>query len=71
MKKITTLFLLALLPLLASAYDAQVGGIYYNLIMKVKQAIVTSGDNKYTGSVTIPETITYNDVTYNVISIGK
>ena len=77
MKKI--LLLLALLPLMASAYDAQIDGIYYNLITKAKQAEVTclstdffggSNSNAYSGSVTIPSTITYNDVTYNVTKIG-
>ena len=71
MKKIMTLFLLALLPLIASAYDAEVDGIYYNLITKAKQAEVTSGNTKYTGNVTIPESFTYNGVTYSVTTIGK
>ena len=69
MKKLTTLLLLTLLPLMASAYDAQVDGIYYNLITEAKQAEVTSGDTKYTGNVTIPESFTYNGVTYSVTSI--
>ena len=77
MKKI--LLLLALLPLMANAYDVQIDGIYYNLITKAKQAEVTclstdffggSNSNAYSGSVTIPSTITYNDVTYNVTKIG-
>ena len=56
--------------LTASAYDAQIDGIYYNLVTKAKQAEVTYGDSEYTGSVTIPATVTYNDVTYSVTSIG-
>ena len=56
---------------MASAYDAQVDGVYYNLITKAKQAEVTSGDTKYTGNVTIPESFTYNGVTYSVTSIGN
>ena len=56
---------------MASAYDAQVDGVYYNLIAKEKQAEVTSGDTKYTGSVTIPESFTYNGVTYSVTRIGS
>ena len=68
MKKTITLVFLALLPLLASAYDAEVGGIYYYLYTGTKQATVTSG--YYTGSVNIPSSVTYNGVTYSVTSIG-
>ena len=68
MKKLSSLFLLALLPLMASAFDAKVDDIYYNLNADTKQAEVTSGN--YTGSVTIPETFTYDGVTYSVTSIG-
>ena len=52
MKKTLLLLLTVLLPIAASAYDAYVGGIYYNL--SGSQATVTSGTNKYTGSVSIP-----------------
>ncbi|MBR6036695.1 MAG: leucine-rich repeat domain-containing protein [Bacteroidaceae bacterium] len=34
------------------------------------EATVTSGDTNYTGSVTIPETVTENDVAYSVTEIG-
>ena len=54
--------------LMAIAYYAKVDGLYYNLIAEAKQAEVTSGE--YTGSVTIPESFTYNGVTYSVTSIG-
>ena len=70
-KKLSLLFVLMLSTLMASAYDAQVDGVYYNLIAEAKQAEVTSGDTKYTGSVTIPESFTYNGVTYSVTSIGN
>ncbi len=48
-----------------------VDGICYELNASTKEATVTSGDTKYTGSVTIPETITHQGVTYNVTSIGE
>ena len=51
MKKIYFLFLLVLLPLLASADPVEINGIYYNLITKAKQAEVTDNPDKYTGSV--------------------
>ena len=70
MKKLFLFTLLLALPLLASAYDCQVNGIYYNLIPKGNAAEVTSGDNKYTGDVVIPEKFTYEGVEYSVTTIG-
>ncbi len=58
-----------LLSLNANAYDVQIDGIYYNLLSDAKAA-VTSGDNKYTGDITIPSSFDYNGTTYNVTSIG-
>ena len=71
MKKLFLSTLLLALPLLASAYDCQVDGIYYNLVPKAAVAEVTSGDNKYTGDVVIPEKFTYEGVEYSVTSIGN
>ena len=71
MKKNILLFVFTLLSTLtANAYDAQIDGIYYNLNAETMQATVTSGNIKYTGSVTIPATVNYNGVTYNVTTIG-
>ena len=70
MKKILLLFL-ALLPLMASAYDAQLDGIYYNLDKNLKQATVTSGNKKYTGKVSIPATVKIYGTTYSVTAIGE
>ena len=67
MRKLTTLFLLAILPMMASAYNAQIDGIYYNF--SGANATVTSGDIQYTGSVTIPATVMYEMAIYNVTSI--
>lgn len=72
MKRKLLLILLALLPKVASAYDAYIGSIYYNL--SGEEAEVTyknTSYNSYTGSVIIPETITYNGKTYTVTSIGN
>ena len=72
MKQRTLLFILVLLSALtASAYDAVIDGIYYNLDTSTRKATVTYGDAEYKGSVTIPETVTYNGVTYSVTSIGN
>lgn len=77
MKKLSFLFLLTLLPLMASAYDAQINGIYYNFDTGTKQATVTSksadylqNQDAYAGSVIIPENVTYNGVIYSVMAIG-
>ena len=69
MKK-SLLFLFAgLLPLLASAQTkVEIDGIWYNLISKNNAAEVTSGGN-YSGSITIPATVTYEGVDYSVTSI--
>lgn len=59
-----------LLPIVASAYDAEINGVFYEFDTNTREATVTFGDTKCTGSVTIPETVTYNDLTYSVTSIG-
>ena len=62
--------LIALFSFNANAYDVKIDGIYYNLDKEAKTAQVTSGDSKYTGEVTIPESIIHEGVTYPVTSIG-
>ena len=57
---------------LAYAYGCKVDGIYYDLNTTDKTASVTSsGSNSYKGTIIIPETITHNNITYSVTSIGK
>ena len=70
---IATLILSVCFPLtaLAYAYDVVVDGIYYNLVAQEKTAEVTSGYYRYTGEITIPETITVGEEVYNVTSIGE
>ena len=56
----------------ASAYDFEVDGIYYNILSEEEKTVeVTSGENNYTGAVTIPESIIYNNTNYNVTSIEE
>ena len=73
--KTVLLFLAALLlPAAASAYDACINGIYYNIVKKAKQATVTYGESTngtYSGNVNIPATVEYDGVTCNVITIDK
>ena len=86
MKKNILLFVLTLLSTLTTSAQTLIGGIYYNLNDKTKQAEVTSYDKKFLDSVivantaaygkgayslTIPDTIKHDGVNYIVTSIGK
>ena len=56
----------------ANAYDFEVDGIYYKIISATDLTVeVTSGDNKYTGEVIIPETVIYKSKALKVTSIGS
>lgn len=73
MKKNIIIFVMCLMTLTSWAYDAKVDGIFYNLDKENKTASVTfetTNYNSYSGSVTIPETITYDGVKYSVTGIG-
>ena len=70
MKKFYLLFLMAFLPMMASAGAVEINGIYYNLVSKVKTAEVTQNPNGYSGKVTIPKTVKYGGKEYSVTSIG-
>ena len=61
----------------ASAHDFEVDGIYYNITDSEKLTVEVTyrgsdlnSNNAYTGSVVIPETVTYKSKTYSVTSIG-
>ena len=57
---------------IATAYDFEVGGIYYNITNSTDKTVeVTEGSSYYTGSVVIPESIEYDGITYNVTCIGS
>ena len=74
--KLLTLFRSALLltvilstAFTSQAFDFEVDGIYYGREDNTT-VYVTFGTYTYSGSVTIPEQVTYDDITYNVTSIG-
>ncbi|MGM9837101.1 MAG: leucine-rich repeat protein [Paludibacteraceae bacterium] len=82
MKKFYLLGLIVLLCLVsrpAFAYDFKVGDLYYNIISDTEPCMVEvtyqeqESENNYAGLTTleIPETVTYNDKTYYVVSIGE
>lgn len=69
--------LIAAVPLWA--HDFEVDGIYYNYISETEKTVSVThyGDivevdyaHSYYGTVIIPESVTYNKVTYSVTSIG-
>ena len=67
--KFSLLLLAFLLPATALAHDFEVDGIYYNI--NGNEASVSKSPNyNYSGSVTIPTTVTYSGVTYSVTAIG-
>ena len=77
MKKYFTLILLALLPIVVNAYDAYIGGIWYNF--SGNEAEVADGHlggdgvdhaYAYADEVDIPATVRYEGVTYSVTRIG-
>ena len=65
-----------LLPLTASADAVEIDGVYYNLIGKAKSAEVTQNPNmdektgRYSGDITLPSKVTYENVEYDVSAIG-
>ena len=68
-----------LLSTSAFAHDFEVEGIYYNYLDKTAKTVAVtykgssynSYSNEYTGSVTIPSSVTYSGTTYSVTSIGS
>lgn len=75
--KLLTITLL-LCSISASAHDFEVDGIYYNITssedltveVMYKGSSYNSYHNEYAGAVVIPESVTHNDNTYSVTSIG-
>ena len=52
-----------------NAFDFTAGGLYYNIMSITGTAQLTSGDTPYSGTVTIPATVTNGDRTYRVTAI--
>ena len=69
--------LLLLCTTVVTAHNFEVGGIYYNILSKTDKTVEVTCkgssyshySNEYSGSVVIPETVTYNETIYTVISI--
>ncbi len=80
MKKLfLTLFALVMAIPSLWAYDFMVDGIYYHVTDATNKTVAVTyrGDsynsysNEYSGSVTIPSSVTYNGTTYSVTEIGE
>lgn len=68
-KKLFVLAILLVCSFSASAYDFMVDSICYNIIGD-NEVEVTSGDDKYSGNITIPATVDNEGITYHVTRIG-
>ena len=69
LKQFLLISVLLLAGLGAKAYDFEAGGIYYNKTSD-STVEVTRGNNEYSGSVTVPSSVKYNNKTYSVTAIG-
>ena len=70
-RAILTIVMVLCVALPTLAYDFSVRGIYYRYLDKTAKTVaVTDGGSRYTGTVIIPSSITYNGTTYSVTSIG-
>jgi len=73
MKKLFFTIIATFLPMMASAYDAQIGDFYYNFNSTDHTAEVTNKGSYfgYRGILSIPSKVTYNNEEYDVTSIGN
>ncbi len=63
--------LLLILPFTASAYDFYKDGIYYNInTNKTSVSVTYNYQDLYSGKITIPSIVIYNNTTYSVTNIG-
>ncbi len=72
MKKLFSLCVALLCATTLFAYDFEVDGIYYNRLGGDSVEVTHAGYNRYynSGSVTIPETVSYSDMVYRITTIG-
>ena len=71
LKTLTAMVLMLLCSVTSYAYNFEVDGIYYNIDGNSVSVTKGNNNNSYSGDVVIPATVTYNDVVYNVTSIGS
>ena len=68
-KQLLLSLLMSIMSVSAFAEDVEINGITYSLNNETLEAEVIDGS--YSGDITIPETVDYNDKTYSVTSIGE
>lgn len=74
MKKICLFLLSLLLNVSLYAYDFEANGIYYLVTSptnhEVSVTYYSDVNNNYSGSITVPPSVSYNGVSYSVTSVG-
>ena len=75
MKKYLFVFLVLLPSVKIGAYDFSNEGIYYNVLSSTEKTVEVTYKNNvlegsYSGNITIPEIVNYNEDVYTVTSIG-
>ena len=78
-RAIVAIAMMLVVALPSLAHDFDVDGIYYNYLDKTAKTVeitykgrsYSSYSNEYTGSITIPSSVTYSGTTYSVTSIGS
>ncbi len=70
---LATLILTAVFVERIYAYSFKVDGIYYNISSSKNNTVLVTnnGYNIYSGSITIPDKVTYNQKEYSVTGIGN
>ena len=74
MKRLLILGLLAVCSIISGyAYDFYANGIYYNILSgnEVEVTYKSASDGGYAGVVEIPSSVTYDNKTYRVTSVGQ
>ena len=69
MRRQLLLIILILLPVVTNAQGVEIDGIYYYFRKERKTAEVVYDPDYYSGDVTIPDRVTYNNVEYSVTYI--
>lgn len=72
MKKYLIMVLFVLLSLMLNAKEVEIDGLWYNLNTTGNTAeVIESQGDKYSGDLEIPAKITYDEVEYEVTTIGR
>ena len=60
-----------LFGLSVNAQKNEVDGIFYNITSDTTVEVTCDGVSKYSGNITIPQTVRYNEKNYSVTAIGN